>query len=544
MRTTMKRLAASLLLGLALPAWTAQSPNILIILADDLGYSDLGCYGGEIDTPNLDALAADGLRFTQFYNTARCWPSRAALLTGYYAQQVRRDTLPGVPSGAQGVRPRWARLLPEMLRPLGYRAYHSGKWHLDGQPLEHGFDRSYRLEDHDRYFTPRRHFADDRPLPPVTRADGYYATTAIADHAREHLRAHAAEHPDQPFFHFLCFTSPHFPLHAWPEDIAKYRDRYRVGWDQIRQQRWQRQRAQGIVRAALPTPEPAVVPSWNLAEDELRRRVGPGEAGRALAWHELSLEQQDFQAAKMAVHAAMVDRMDREIGRVVNQLKAMGALDDTLILFLSDNGASAEQIIRGDGHDPAASPGSAASFLGLGPGWSTAANTPLRLHKSWVHEGGIATPLIVHWPRGFRARGEIRQNPGHLIDLVPTLLEAAGGRQPRTWDGVAVPPAPGKSLVPVFTRDGGVSHDYLWWCHEGNRAVRVGRWKLVSAGQGPSELYDLRNDRTETTNLAAQQPRRTRQLELAWRTHYEEFRALAARDLALDREPAAPAANR
>ncbi len=204
-------------------AWPADPPNVLIILADDLGYSDLGCYGGEIATPHLDALAAGGLRFTQFYNTGRCWPTRAALLTGYYAQQVRRDKVAGVRSGGRGQRPDWARLLPEMLRPLGYRSYHSGKWHIDGMPLENGFDRSYYLRDQGRFFNPRVHHEDDQKLPPVKPGTGYYGTIAIADHAVKCLREHAAKYADQPFFHYLAFTAPHFPLHALPQDIARYR---------------------------------------------------------------------------------------------------------------------------------------------------------------------------------------------------------------------------------------------------------------------------------------------------------------------------------
>lgn len=524
--------APVLFLSCAALAATPAKPNILLILADDLGYSDLGCYGGEIRTPHLDGLAASGLRFTQFYNTARCWPSRAALLTGYYAQQVHRDAIPGLGGGGQGVRQRWARLLPDFLKPLGYRSYHSGKWHIDGQPLKNGFDRSYRLDDQDRHFSPRVHWEDDVKLPPVEPGSGFYSTIAIADHAVKCLKEHAEKYPDRPFFEYLAFTVPHFPVQALPEDIAKYRNIYRDGWDAVRARRYERMKQLGIVTAALSARDPVTVPGWNLTEAVLQQRIGPEELGHAVAWNELTAAQQRFQADKMAVHAAMVERMDREIGRVLDQLKAMNVFDNTLILFLSDNGASAEQIIRGDGHDPTAPAGSAKTFLGIGPGWSTAANAPLRLHKSWVHEGGISTPLIVHWPTHLAARGELRHNPGHLIDIVPTLLELAGGKKPDAWNGEPIPPAPGRSLVPVFAKDGAVSHDYLWWFHSDNRAIRMGDWKLASKGvNGPWELYDLKHDRSETMDLAAQNPAKARELEQSWTQRLDEFRELAKKEM-------------
>jgi arylsulfatase A-like enzyme len=507
-----------------------RPPNVVVILADDLGYSDLGCYGGEIRTPNLDALAAGGLRFSQFYNTARCWPTRAALLTGYYAQQVRRDTVAGVTSGSRGTRPGWARLLPEMLRPLGYRSYHSGKWHVDGMPLENGFDRSYYAQDLGRNFHPRVLFEDDRKLPPVEPNSGYYTTTAMAEHGIKYLREHAEKHRDRPFFLYLAFSSPHFPLQAPPEDIARYRDRYRPGWEAARAERWRRLQELGLISGRLSDVEREVGPPYDFPD--AIKALGPGEVNRPLPWGELTDQQRDFQATKMAIHAAMVDRMDREIGRVLDQVRAMGAFDDTLIVFLSDNGASAEIMVRDDGHDPSAPPGSAASHLCLGPGWSTVANTPFRRHKTWVHEGGIATPLIVHWPRGIASRGEVRNDPGHAIDLVPTVLEISGARRSETWDGRPVPPPPGTSLVPAFARNGSVRHDDLWWEHEGNRAIRVGNWKLVAAGKdAPWELFDLATDRTETQDLARDRPEMARDLAQRWQRRRDEFAALARRDL-------------
>ena len=512
-----------------LPAAEGSKPNVLLILADDLGYSDLGCYGGEIATPNLDGLAKEGLRFTQFYNTARCWPSRAAIMTGYYAQAVRRDTVPGIPSGTSGKRPALAPLLPELLKPLGYHSYHSGKWHLDGKPLENGFEHSYSLNDHDRYFAPREHTEDDVPLPEVPKGSGYYATTAIASHAIKCLKEHSERHRGEPFFEFLAFTSPHFPLQAPAEDIALYHDRYLRGWDLMRQERWRRMHDLGIGGSALSAIERNVGPPY--AFPEAIAKLGPNEVNRPLEWSGLSAAQQKFQADKMAVHAAMVERMDREIGRVLMQLRAMGAMGNTLIFFLSDNGASAEMMVRGDGHDPEAACGTGATFLSIGPGWSSMANTPFRRHKTWVHEGGISTPLVVHWPRGLSARGELRHTPGHIIDLVPTILEVAGGKSPKTWLSQPVPPAPGKSLVPLFSHDGGVTHDSFWWLHEGNRALRVGNWKIVAAGKdSPWELYDLSSDRSESQNLADTRPDKVRELFERWAQQTERCFALARGD--------------
>ncbi len=425
-----------------LPSGRPSQPNVVIILADDLGFSDLGCYGGEIKTPNLDGLADRGLRFTQFYNTARCWPSRAALLTGYYAQQVRRDTIPGVRSGAQGTRPQWARLLPEMLRSRGYRSYHSGKWHVDGKPLANGFDHSYWLEDCGRYFRPRVHYEDDRQLPAAELDSGYYATTAIADHAIRYLTEHGAHHQAQPFFLYIAFTSPHFPLQAPQDDIDRYNGRYQDGWEVIRAGRARRIRDLGIIiNGRLSDVERTVGPPYD--NPNALEQLGAGEINRPLPWSTLTDDQRRFQAEKMTIHAAMVDRMDREIGRLVAQLRVMEVFENTVIFFLSDNGASAEIMVRDDGHDPAAPPGSSRTHLCLGPGWSTVANTPFRRHKTWVHEGGIATPLIVHWPKGLSAHGELRRDAGHVIDILPTIQELTSltGQDDR-WNRQA-PPVPG-----------------------------------------------------------------------------------------------------
>jgi arylsulfatase len=322
----------------------------------------------------------------------------------------------------------------------------------------------------------------------------------------------------------VAFIAPHFPLHALPEDIERYRDNYIEGWDVMRRRRFARQRELGIVNTSLSRLEPDVGPPYHFPN--ALAKLGRGEINRPLPWKNLTPRQQRFQATKMAIHAAMVDRMDREIGRLLDQLESMGVLENTLILFASDNGASAEIMVRHGGHDPRAAPGSAASYLCLGPGFSSAANTPLRRHKTWVHEGGISTPLVVHWPAGIQARGELRHTPSHVIDFVPTIFEVLGEEKPDQWEGQTLPPAPGHSLVPAFREDVRIQRDHLWWLHEGNRAVRVGDWKLVAAKGDPWELYDLRRDRAESQNLAQEQPEKATSLEAQWNRQFESMNRL------------------
>lgn len=491
--------------ALAAPA----RPNILLILADDLGYSDLGCYGGEIETPNLDKLAAAGVRFSQCYNTARCWPSRAALLTGYYAQQVGRDEIPGAGGGGSGHRPKWARLLPDFLAAGNYRSYHSGKWHVDDMPLAGGFHRSYRVDDQDRHFSPHVHYLDDRKLPPVEPDTGYYATIAIADHAIKCLEEHARDHADTPFFEYLAFTCPHFPVQAPAEDIARYRGRYAKGWDSLRAERHDRMRKSGLVNCEL-SPRTEGVPAWDSLDSATQE-----------AWQR-----------RMEVHAAMVWRMDHEIGRVLDVVGKHGMLENTIVLFMSDNGASAERVLRGDGNDPDAPPGSARSFLCIEPPWANLANSPLRKSKIFVHEGGISTPLIVHWPAGLAARASIYEGPVHFIDIAPSLLEWAGVEKPRAWEGISLPDAPGRSFATCLTKNEPFKHEWLWWFHSGNRAYRIGDWKIVSAGpSGRWELYNLATDRAESHNLAAADPERVADMARAWEARLKEFHATR------DREP-------
>lgn len=523
---------------------TSRPPNVLLIMADDLGFSDPGCYGGEIRTLNLDALAGRGLRFTQFYNTARCWPTRAALLTGYYAQQTRRDTIPHVKSGGRGVRPAWAQLLPALLKPAGYRSYHTGKWHLDGMPLQNGFDRSYYLRDQGRFFHPQKHWKDDKPLPPVPPGTDFYATTALADHAIEVLQEHAQQHKDKPFFHYLAFAAPHFPLHALPEDIAQYDGVFDSGWNQLRAQRWQRQQQLGFWKdqtvAALSPVERDLGPPYHFAD--ALKILGDGEVNRPLSWNTLSEAQQQFQADKMELHAAMVHRMDIEIGRVLKQIERMGQTNNTLVLFLSDNGASAEIMVRDDGHDPKAKPGSAATYLCLGPGWSTSSNTPFRRHKTWTHEGGISTPLIASWPAKIKDHGGFRRTPGHVVDVVPTILELA-----RVASPLDRPEFPGRSLAPTLLGtdessaddDGDAAARDLWWFHDGHRAIRVGNWKAVSPLGEPWELYNLATDRSETQDLAIVHSDQLDRLVDRWHRRLRQFTETATADLSEEDQQAA-----
>lgn len=524
-----------LLLFALCPTLFAAKPNVVFILADDLGYSDIGCYGGEIATPNLDSLARNGLRFTQFYNTARCWPTRGALMTGYYAQQIHRDGLADVGGGSQGVRQKWARLLPDFIKPAGYRCYHSGKWHIDGKVLDGGFDRSLDMRNQGNFFTAKGNSIDDVPVTPPADEKGYYATIATADHVIDCLKDHAANHAAKPFFHYIPFIAPHFPLHALPEDIAKYRDRYLDGWEKLRAARFARQKETGITNTSLSALEREVGPPY--AFPDAMEKLGPGEVNRPLPWSELTVEQRRFQATKMAIHAAMIDRMDQEIGRILAQLKAMGAFENTIIFFASDNGASAEIMVRHGGHDPAASPGSAASYLCLGPGFSSAANTPHRRHKTWVHEGGISTPLIVHWPAGIAAKGELRHTPAHVIDFVPTVLDLLDIEKPEQWNGEAIPEAPGRSLVPAFAKDETIVRDSLWWLHEDNKAIRAGDWKLVAAKGDAWALYNLKTDRAEQHDLAAQMPEKVKELAEAWQKQTDAFTALVRQTL--DEQPKA-----
>lgn len=495
---------------------THKKPNILLVVMDDMGYSDLGCYGSEIDTSNIDQLADNGLRFSQFYNTGRCWPTRSCILTGYYAPQVCMD--PPI----RDYRPSWQRLIPHFLKQAGYRSYHSGKWHISNtkNPEEEGgFDISFGYE-----IEQMSHFID-------FNGETKFSSTGISDHAIDCLKHHQKNHNNKPFFHYLAYTAPHFPVQAEQKDIDKYLNFYNKGWDKVRKSRYDKLLKLGIVNCKLSERESNVpAPHYLANKEEWDAIFGPGETEYALAWDNLTEEQKTFQATKMAIHAAMVDRTDKELGRVIDQLKEMDAYEDTLILFLSDNGASAELMIRGEGHDPKAAPGSAATHLCLGPGWSTCCNTPFRRHKIWVHEGGVSTSLVAHWPKGITRKGEIRHEPGHVIDFLPTFLDLAGVNE-NDLDREGAPKLPGKSLMPLFEQDKSLNRDHIFFHHEGNRALRYKNWKIVNESNtnkgnttDPWALYDLSTDRCEMKDLSKEMPEKFTKMQQQWQVFEDEYR--------------------
>ena len=482
-------------------AGDAPRPNIVVVLADDMGYSDIGCYGGEIETPHLDALAAGGLRFTQFYNGARCCPTRASLITGLYPHQVgvghmtSEGANEGQDKGSPGYKGELSEAcatLAEVLRSAGYQTLMSGKWHVGTfqgtWPRDRGFDRYYGiLRGASNYFRP----SPDKLLmldrTPIEPPEDFYATDAFTDHAIEFLRG-TEERDERPFFLYLAYTAPHWPLHAHPEDVARYRGKYLQGWDALRSARLGRMREMGILDER-----------WALT------------ARDAPAWDGLPEERRAELDHRMALYAAQVDRMDQGVGRVVATLEQLGELEDTLILFLVDNGGCAEGGNFGGG--PKEQLGTRKGYmLSYGRGWANASNTPFRRYKHWVHEGGIASPLIVHWPAGIEARGELRHQVGHLVDVMATCVDVSGAEYPTERAGRAVPPMEGTSLVPALA-DEPLERGALFWEHEGNVAVRRGDWKLVARHGGEWELYDLAADRTETVDLAHEHPELARELQ-------------------------------
>ncbi len=467
----------------------AAKPNIVIIMADDMGYSDIGCYGGEIKTPSIDGLAENGLRFTQFYNAGRCCPTRASLLTGLYAhqagighmtnenEQLRFDL--GYP-GYRGYLNRQCVTIAEALKPAGYKTLMAGKWHVgtfDGMwPVDRGFDDYFGIiRGASNFFRPHPDKLLTRNRTPVVPGEDFYTTDAFTSNAIEFVEASERD-DDQPFFLYLAYTSPHWPLHAWPEDVQKYRGKYMAGWDRVREARLERMTTMGLIKK-----------TWEMT------------ARDAVNWNTLSTAKKDEMDLRMAIYAAQVDRMDQNVGKLVAALKAQDELDDTLIFFLSDNGGCAEGGMLGRGPLEILTTKNGYTQA-YGQAWANASNTPFRKYKHWVHEGGIASPLVAHWPDGISAKGELRTQPSHLIDLMATAVDLAGADYPATYGGNSITPLEGKSLVPAFSNDP-IVRDAIYWEHEGNRAVRRGKWKLVAENLGPWELYDMEADRTETNDL-------------------------------------------
>lgn len=525
------------------PAGSASKTNFVVILSDDMGISDIGCYGGEIRTDNLDRLANNGLRFRQFYNTARCCPTRASLLTGLYPHQAGVGHMMedrGLP-GYRGNLNDSCRTIPEMLRPSGYRSYGVGKWHVtrhagpnapkEQWPLQRGFDRFYgTIHGAGSFFDPSSLVRDNTMLSayadPLYQPANYYYTDAISDHAVRFLQDHHQESSEQPFFLYVAYTAAHWPMHALPEDIAKYRGKYDSGYEAIRKARYEKAKSIGLLPNDLVLPDG--IGKWD------------------------SIENKAWEAACMEVYAAMIDRMDHGIGRIVGELEAQGKLENTLIFYMQDNGGCAEGMGRQgnknhpniakpdaptlppmaptdfatagsvpsqtrDGYPvrmgPNVLPGPADTYIGYGENWANVSNTPFREYKHWVHEGGISTPLVVHWPQGIKTPGQWRSQPGHLIDIAATLLDVAQTRYPTD-----ATPLEGRSLIPAFN-DSPIEREGLYWEHEGNRAIRVGDWKLVAKHAKPWELYDLSVDRIEANNLAEKYPERVEQLRKQYRAY-------------------------
>jgi len=507
------------MVGGLLPGWSgaaepARKPNIVVIMADDMGFSDIGSYGGEIATPYLDQLAADGLRFTQFYNTARCCPTRAALLTGLYPHQadVGHMTKSEFPlEGYRGELSKQALTIAEVLKPAGYGTYMLGKWHLSttekpgNWPADRGFERFYGIiAGATGYFAPSTLMRDATPISvksdPEYKPADYYLSDALGDNAVKYIGEHYAKTPEKPFFMYVAFTAPHWPLHAPAETIAKYRGKYKAGWEATRAARLQKQLDIGLIDK-----------SWTPALHD------------APKWDSLTPAQQDEMDFRMAIYAAQVDRMDENIGKLITELKNQKQLDNTLILFLADNGGCAEGGMLGGG--TAASLGGTGGYLlSYGKAWGGVSNTPFQLYKHFVHEGGIATPLIAHWPATIARKGQLETQPGHLIDIMATCVDVAGIQLPKDHGGQPVLPIEGRSLVPAFAGKP-LEREAIFWEHEGNRALRVGNYKLVAKGpQGKWELYDMAKDRTELHNLAAAEPERLKQMSATWeawaqRTH-------------------------
>ena len=495
---------------LQLHATRAETPpNIIVILIDDMGWSDLGCYGGEVPTPNIDALAKGGVRFTQFYNTARCSPTRASLMTGLYPHQAGMGFLDNlVRPGSVGTQGRLRDdcvTMGEVLGDAGYFTIMTGKWHMGQQhgtpPWKRGFHRHLNSASGELYFKNQRGKTNTKLfLNGVAKdwndpmfGDDWYGPDLITEWGLKFIDEAAAE--KKPFFFYLAHSAVHFPLMVPPKDVARYRGKYLVGWEKLREERHARQIEMGLVDPKWPlSPLPPDVPEWDSLSDE----------------------DKDYFDQIMSVYAAMIDRLDQSVGTLVKGLKERGELDNTIIMLLADNGGNAERGPRGvlNGKNP----GGRGSTVFLGQNWATLANTPFRRYKHFTHEGGISTPLIVHWPAGIPAErnGKLETQPGHLVDIMATAVEVTGAQYPAERGGHEIQPMEGVSLVPAFAGDPLLRTVPIYWEHEGNRAIRRGKWKLVMKFMGPWELYDIEADRTEQNDLIEEEPEIAKELIAEW----------------------------
>lgn len=485
--------------GLLTPLSQAAKPNILLIMADDLGFSDLGCYGSEIPTPNLDALAEDGLRFTQFYNTAKCHSSRVSLLTGLYCDQAGSESL------SRGA------TIAEALKPANYHTMMVGKWHLSRQPTDFGFDRYWgHLSGATNFFTGDDTFRLDGrewPVPETLNGKPFYTTTAIADYALEFLANHEVKNKDQPFLLYCAFNAPHYPLHAPESDVKKHNGKYAEGWDVLRQRRHAKQIQTGLLPAKWAlSPRAAHIPAWN----------------------SLSPEDKQWEEDRMEAYAAMVDVLDREIGRIIARLKSKNLYDNTLILFCSDNGACPFDRTKGKDKKPW-DPG---SYWCYDVGWASVGNTPFRLYKQNQHEGGISSPMIARLPKSLQSKdqnlaGKTTDQPAHLIDFMATFLDVCEATYPTRIGSRTIDPLEGKSLLPILQGKLRSPHDPLYFHFGTDRALRSGDWKIASAKLGKWELYNLADDRTELNDLAAQHPDRVRKMAAQWHQIAEDKERLS-----------------
>jgi len=528
----MIRLLIALITSVAFVAQAApKNPNIVLIMADDMGFSDIGCYGGEIQTPNLDKLAANGLRYTQFYNTARCCPTRASLMSGLYAHQAGMGAMtnPSNTPGYAGHITKECVTIAEVLKAAGYATFMAGKWHLtenknklatgskENWPSQRGFDRFFgTIAGAGSFYTPNTLTLDNDPITKFPK--DFYYTTEIGKHAAKFIGEHMVAKNEQPFFLYVPFTSPHWPLHALEKDIEKYRGKYLKGWDKLRTERHARQLEMGLVDQR-----------WQIS----------ARHSKAPAWDSLDEAKKKEMDERMAIYAAMIDSMDQAIGSILISLDEYSQRDNTLILFLADNGGCDESGFFGFERKKGGNLGTDSSFASYGLCWANASNTPFQFFKKDNHEGGIASPLIAYWPDGIEAKDKLRHQPGHVIDIMATCVDLSKATYPKKFKGHVIKPMEGRSLVPTFTNEP-IDREGIYWEHVGNRAVRSGDWKLVANTRFRKqewELYNLRTDRTERVNLINQRADKAQELMAMWE-------AWAKRANVLPKPPKKPKKNK